>query len=74
MTVRIQKPLSAKQRANIAQLRSWRIIVVDRRGGLPEASWWTTAPREGWDQVVASEAARMAQSRFARLLDPTYGS
>lgn len=74
MTPRIQKPRSAKQRANIAQQRKTPYLIGPTRGsGIPPASWWIGADRATFTATARLESLRMQQSRLARLLDPTYG-
>lgn len=66
--------LTAKQRANIAQQRKVPYLLgPTRSSGIPPASWWIGADRATFTATATLESQRMAQSRLARLLDPTYG-
>ena len=48
-----------------------KMLLLDPRAGLPTASWWTVPTaqtRDGFNALVTENAARMAASRFARIV------
>lgn len=66
--------LTAKQRANIAQQRKVPYLLgPTRSSGIPPTSWWIGVDRATFTATAKTERLRMAQSRFARATDPTYG-
>jgi hypothetical protein len=68
---RIVKPRTAKQRAHArVAFKSGRATryVVPPASSAPATSWWTGVSRDELRAKATEEQARMASSRFGRLL------
>lgn len=67
---------SPKQRAHVERVKgsgATTIVLPPKGSGEPSTSWWLScAQRDGFTQRAKAEADRMTNSRFARVLDPTY--
>lgn len=63
--VRVVKPPSAKQRANISIHRKFQYTPSPET--VPASSWWIGVSREELQQRIAEHAPRMKDSKFGRI-------
>ena len=73
---RIVKPRTAKQREHsrrFSQSRASQLVIQPKDTGLPDSSWWTVAPPDGFTTIAEDHSRRMRLSQFGSIRNPMFG-